>query len=116
MSKLVALLLCIGLFSTVQVITWFQLNGQLVWPWFKNNNLILCLFGVPISWFYILATRYGFEAFDGILWPGRLLGFATGIFSFAFCTNIFMGEGLTTKTAVSLFLATSLACIQIFWK
>ena len=116
MSKLVALILCISLFLIVQVITWFQLNGQFVYPWFKNNMFILCLFGIPISWFYIEATRYGFIAFDGLLWPGRLLGFATGIFSFAVCTNIFMGEGLTTKTLVSLILATALVVIQIFWK
>ena len=116
MSKLVALLLCIGLFSTVQIITWFQLNGQFVWPWFKNNMLLVCLMGIPISWFYIEATRYGFIAFEGILWPGRLLGFATGIFSFAICTSIFMGEGITAKTIVSLALATALVCIQVFWK
>ena len=116
MSKIVALILCVSLFTIVQIITWFQLNGQFVYPWFKNNILILCLFGIPISWFYIEATRYGFIAFDGLLWPGRLLGFATGIFSFAVCTNIFMGEGLTTKTLVSLILATALVVIQIFWK
>ena len=72
--------------------------------------------GIPISWFYIEATRYGFIAFEGVLWPGRFLGFATGIFSFAICTQIFMGEGLNTKTMVSLALATALTLIQIFWK
>ena len=116
MSKIIALILCILLFSTVQIVTWFQLNGQFVWPWFKNNMFLVCLMGVPISWFYIEATKYGFIAFDGTLWPGRLLGFATGIFSFAVCTSIFMGEGLTTKTLISLFLATILVCIQVFWK
>ena len=116
MGKITALILCIVLFSTVQLITWFQLNGQFVWPWFKNNMLLVCLMGIPISWFYIEATRYGFIAFEGVLWPGRFLGFATGIFSFAICTQIFMGEGLNTKTMVSLALATALTLIQIFWK
>jgi len=116
LSKITALILCIVLFSTVQLITWFQLNGQFVWPWFKNNMLLVCLMGIPISWFYIEATRYGFIAFEGVLWPGRFLGFATGIFSFAICTQIFMGEGLNTKTMVSLALATALTLIQIFWK
>ena len=116
LSKVTALVLCVSLFLIVQIITWFQLNGQFVWPWFKNNMLLVCLMGIPISWFYIEATRYGFIAFEGVLWPGRLLGFATGIFSFAVCTSIFMGEGLTTKTVVSLVLATALVCIQVFWK
>ena len=59
MSKLVALLLCIGLFSTVQIITWFQLNGQFVWPWFKNNMLLVCLMGIPISWFILKLLDMG---------------------------------------------------------
>ena len=116
MSKLVALILCISLFLIVQVITWFQLNGQFVYPWFKNNVFLLCLFGVPISWLYIEATRLGFIAFDGLIWPGRLLGFAAGMFTFAVCANIFMGEGLTNKTVISLILATILTFIQVFWK
>ena len=116
LSKITALVLCITLFSLVQIVTWFQLNGQFFSSWFKNNVFLLCLMGIPISWFYIEATRYGFIAFEGLIWPGRLLGFATGIFTFALCANIFMGEGLNTKTLVSLILATVLTLIQIFWK
>ena len=116
LSKITALILCLVIFFTVQVITWFQLNGQFVWPWFKNNVFLLCLMGVPISWLYIEATRMGFIAFDGLIWPGRLLGFAMGILTFAICANMFMGEGLNTKTIISLILATILTFIQVFWK
>ena len=114
MSKLAALILCIGTFLLVQVITWFQLNGQFFSSWFKDNVFLLCLLGIPISWLYIEATRLGFIAFDGLIWPGRLLGFAAGMFTFAICANIFMGEGLTNKTIVSLILATILTFIQVF--
>ena len=116
MSKITALILCLGIFVLVQIITWFQLNGQFVWPWFKNNVFLLCLFGIPISWLYIESTRLGFIAFDGLIWPGRLLGFAMGMLTFAVCANVFMGEGLNTKTIVSLILATILTVIQVFWK
>ena len=116
MSKLVALILCISLFLIVQVITWFQLNGQFFSSWFKNNVFLLCLMGIPISLLYNEANRMGFIAFEGLIWPGRLLGFAAGIFTFALCANIFMNEGLNTKTLVSLILATALVCIQVFWK
>ena len=51
-----------------------------------------------------------------MLWPGRLLGFAMGMLTFAICANVFLGEGLTTKTIISLMLATALVCIQVFWK
>ena len=116
LSKVTALILCVSLFLLVQVVTWFQLNGQFFSPWFKNNVFLLCIFGIPISWLYIEATRLGFIAFDGLIWPGRLLGFAAGIFTFALCANVFMGEGLNTKTMVSLILATILTLIQVFWK
>ena len=116
MSKTIALILCISTYLLVQLFTWFQLNGQFVWPWFKNNVFFLCLFGIPISWLYILATKWGFIAFDGIIWPGRLIGFGIGMLTFAICANIFLGEGLTTKTITSLVLATALVCIQVFWK
>ena len=116
MSKSIAFFLCVGAFLLIQILTWFQLNGQFIWPWFRNNVFVLCLFGFPISCLSILATRWGFIAFDGVLWPGRLLGFAMGMLTFAIFASVFLGEGLTNKTIISLVLATILVCIQIFWK
>lgn len=107
---------CVGLFVLVQAITWFQLNGQFFSNWFKNNNFLLALFGIPISYGYIYATKFGFEAFGGDLWPGRLLGFASGMLTFILFTWMFLKEGINLKTAISLVLATALVCIQIFWK
>ena len=103
-------------FLTVQSAVWFQTNGQFVWSWFKDHPFILSLFGIPISLGYIWATKFAFAAFDGTLWPGRLIGFAMGIISFAMLTNYYMGEGISTKVIVSLILATALVCIQVFWK
>ena len=116
MSKTIALILCISTFLLVQIITWFQLNGQFVWPWFKNNAFILCLFGIPISWLYIISTKYGFIAFDGVIWPGRLLGFGIGAVCFGVLTYWYVSEGITPKTAVSLILAVTLVMVQVFWK
>jgi hypothetical protein len=111
-----AFVYCVGLFILVQAITWFQLNGQFFSNWFKNNNFLLSLFGVPISYGYIYATKFGFEAFDGNLWPGRLLGFASGMLTFTLFTWMFLKEGINPKSAISLLLASALVCIQIFWK
>ena len=116
MSKITALILCLGTFLLVQLLTWFLLNGQFIWPWFKNNVFLLCLFGLPISWLYIEATRLGFLAFDGLIWPQRFLGFAMGMLTFAICANVFLGEGLTWKTITSLILSAALVFIQVFWK
>ena len=111
-----ALLLTILYYLGAHLLTWFQLNGQFIWSWFKDHPFILSLFGIPISLGYIWATKFAFTAFDGTLWPGRLIGFAMGIMSFAMLTNYFMGEGISTKVIVSLILAVTLVLIQVFWK
>ena len=104
------------IFFITQSAVWFQTNGQFVWSWFKDHPLTLCLLGIPVSYFYIIATKYSFIAFNELLWPGRLVGFAIGIASFAILANIFLGESINTKTIISLILAVALVCIQVFWK
>ena len=56
------------------------------------------------------------EHFDGLLWPGRFIGFASGMVIFAGLTWLFLGEGITTKTMISLGLAFALICVQLFVK
>lgn len=73
-------------------------------------------FGTVISYLFINGTRYMVTYFEGTLWENRLLGFGMGMISFSLLTYIFMGEGITLKTGVSLILATSLVLIQLFWK
>ena len=114
MSKL---LLSILLFFFGQTLIWYQTNGQFKWKWFADHPfLVACLFSIPISYAFILATKLVVGHFDGALWPGRLIGFATGISSFAILTIFYMGETITPKTAISLVLATALVAIQILWK
>jgi len=111
------LLLALGYFSIGHTLIWFQTNGQFLWTWFQKNPLILSLFGgTIISYTFITGTKYIVAYSDGLLWPGRLIGFAIGITSFTILTSCYMGEGLTTKTITSLILALALVCIQIFWK
>ena len=71
---------------------------------------------VPISYFFIVGTKLGYQGFNNVLWAQRLLGFGLGIFIFAVCTWFFMGEGITNKTIVSLVLALVLVMIQVFWR
>lgn len=111
------LLIGILLFLTGQSLIWFQTNGQFVWPWFKRNPLIISLIaGTGISYLFIKATAVLAEYYGGQIWPGRFIGFSMGITSFAFLTWYFMGEGINSKTLVSLGLAFLLICVQIFWK
>ena len=46
------------LFMLAHSCTIFQLNGQFKWNWFKENEWVVILFGLPISLFFILATKY----------------------------------------------------------
>ena len=95
----------------VQIVVWFQLNGQLINQKFKDNAALLSLLGIPISYCLILSTHYGYRGF-GELWPIRLLGFAAGMLTFPFITYWILGEGITLKTAISILLSIAIMIIQ----
>ena len=114
---MIKLLTAVALFTFGQTLIWYQTNGQFKWKWFADNPLLIaCIFSVPISYAFIIATKLIVGHFDGTLWPGRFIGFATGMISFAILTSIYMNEGINAKTAISLVLATALVAIQILWK
>jgi len=114
MGKLLA---GVGLFLFGQILIWYQTNGQFKWEWCAKNPFAMALiFSIPISFAFIVATKYVVGYFDGQLWPGRFIGFATGITSFAILTSFYMNEGINAKTMISLVLATALVAIQILWK
>jgi hypothetical protein len=95
---------------------WIQINGPLVWPWAKKYKLLLLLFGIPITYIFMEATRLTVNGFEGQFWPGRFVSFVSGIMIFTAFTYFFKGEGISLKTAVSLTLASCIILIQLFWK
>ena len=72
--------------------------------------------GWPISLILIYASRYVVTGFDGLLWPGRLVGFASGMVIMALLTYFHMGESISMKTGITLLLALAITLIQVFWK
>jgi len=104
------------LYLVAQTIVWYQINGQFISTWMKEHPLAVSFLGIPISYVYIYATQYLVEAFDGDLWPQRLIGFSMGMIAFAFLTWIHLNQGITLKTAVTLALAFAIVVIQIIWK
>ena len=105
------------LFFVAQVMVWFQTNAQFFNEWAKEHPFLMsCSFSIPVAYIFIQATGLVVEHFDGLLWPGRFIGFASGIIAFATLSYLIMGEGITIKTAISLVLAVALVCIQVFWK
>ena len=103
-------------FLAAHVVTWFQLNGQFIWKYCKDNPLILSLVGIPMSYLFILGTKYTVWAFGDLLWPARFIGFGIGIIVYAIFVGIFFQEGITSKTFISLLLSLVLIFIQVFWK
>ena len=106
-------LISFALLFFTQIVVFFQINGQVIWPFCKSHPWLLSLFGVPISYLFILGTEYGYKAFDAI-WPIRLAGFALGIISFTVLTYFFLGEPITFKTGLCITLATLIMLIQIY--
>lgn len=104
------------LFLLGQTLVWYQINGQFISDWSKQHPWVMSLLGIPISYIYIYATRYTVSAFDGELWPQRLIGFSMGMIAFAILTYIHLNEALTAKTMVTLALSIAIVLIQILWK
>ena len=64
---------------------------------------------------FFKATRLSYIAFDGVLWPGRLIAFGISIIVFTMLTWVLLGEAITMKTFVSLILSIIIVLVQIIW-
>ena len=114
--KLIPLLIGMSSFLIAHVLTFFQLNGQFLYKSFQKHEWAVAAAGVILSFFYIWGTKYTVEAFGGLLWPGRFIGFGVGMVIYAIMVSYFFNEGINLKTLTSLILATGLVCVQVFWK
>ena len=103
-------------FLLAHIVVFFQLNGQIKWEWFKEQERVMALVGIPISFFYIWGTKYTVEGMDGLLWPTRFIGFGIGMVIYSVMVSYFFNEGFSLKTITSLLLAVILIIIQVFWK
>ncbi len=108
------IILTILIFFMNNIIIWYQLNGQLVWDFWKSPKGIVTslLMGVPITAMFWLATKIGYEGF-GNLWAVRFMGFATSMMTFPIMTWLYLGETLTLKTILTLGLAVIIMLIQL---
>ena len=108
----------LGLFwgLLAQATTFIQLQGRLKYDIMKNNTWAVILMGIPISFMFMLSVKYFVEAFDGQIWPSRLIGFGIGVFVFSVMSIMLFKEPLTPKTIVCLGLGFLIVALQIFWK
>ena len=102
------------IFILSQILIWYQLNSQLVWDWAKGTKSmwLMSLLGIPISLLFWYCTKIGYEGF-GVLWPVRFMGFATSMLTFPILTYFYLGEVITIKTAITIFLSVIIMIIQL---
>ena len=60
--------------------------------------------GLPSGYLVIIASKYGYQGFDGEIWPMRIIGFSSGTVIGAILLHALMDEGLTIKTMLCLIL------------
>jgi len=70
-----------------QVLTFFQLQGQMKFEWFKNNTLLVACMGIPISLLFMYSVKNFVTAYDGQIWPSRLIGFGIGVIVFTIMSH-----------------------------
>jgi hypothetical protein len=99
-----------------QVITFLQLQGNIKWNWFQRFPILVLATAIPISWLFIKSVESFVIAFDGEIWPSRLIGFAIVIIVFALMSYFLFKEPITTKTFICLILACCILGVQILWK
>jgi len=110
--------LIIGIFFgfLAQIITFFQLQGSLKYEWIKNHYWLTVLMGIPISTLFMYSVKNMIIAYNGQMWPSRLIGFSIGAVVFTWLSWLIFKEPLTLKTIVCLILAIGILIIQLFWK
>jgi hypothetical protein len=99
-----------------QIIIFFQLQGQMKFDWFKNHYWLVVLMGIPASMFFMFSVKNMVMAYDGQMWPSRLIGFAVGAIVFTCLSWYVFNEPLSTKTIICLILSFAILGIQLFVK
>jgi len=99
-----------------QITTFLQLQGQMKYQWLKDHMWFAVLMGIPISFMFMKSVKNFVEAFNGQLWPSRLIGFGLGITVFSILSHYLFKEPFTPKTIVCIGLGIIIIGIQILWK
>ena len=98
------------------VLVWFQINAQFFNEFCKKYPIIMSLLGAPISYIFLMSTKYIVEDFSGLIWPGKLISSAIGTIVFAILAALVMQEHITLKTGLTILLSLVILTIQIFMK
>lgn len=99
-----------------QVITFMQLQGSIKYGWYEKYPIAVILASIPSGWLFLKSVQHFVLAFEGEIWPSRLLGYGIGVIIFTLMSWQLFGEPLSSKTLVCLGLSVAIILIQILWK
>ena len=99
-----------------QLGAWFQHNLQFKYPNLDHKWWGMYVLALPLTYVFILATKFNVQGFGGSIWAGRFVGFALGILVYAIMIQIFFKEPFTVKIALQLILCFAILLIQAFMK
>tara|TARA_B100000683_G_scaffold227730_1_gene227286 strand:+ start:1123 stop:1479 length:357 start_codon:yes stop_codon:yes gene_type:complete len=108
----------LGFLVTVlaQVGAWYQHNLQFKNPKYDETWWGMYVLAIPLTYVFILATKYNVIGYGGSIWGGRFVGFALGMLVYAVLIQLYFKEPFTVKIAVQLLLCFTILAVQAFWK
>lgn len=106
----------VGWGIAAQLLVFYQLQGQFLFKFNKDHSWLMVLLGVPVSYFLLKSVSAFVAAYDGQIWPSRLIGFGIGVTVFAILSAALFKEGLSLKTITCLVLGLGIISIQVFWR
>ena len=99
-----------------QILTFLQLQGNIKYGWFQKYPILILLGSIPISLSFIKSVENLVIAYNGEIWPSRLIGFGIGAIVFTIMSILLFKEPFTLKTGICMALASGILIIQIIWK
>lgn len=108
----------IGMFYTflAQGGAWAQHNLQFKYPTLGPTWWGWYVLSLPLTWLFLMGTKYTVEGFGGQIWANRFVGFSIGIVMYSVLTSWFFEQHITWKIGVQLLLALGILLVQAFWK
>ena len=110
----------IGLGAVITIIAqlgaWLQHNLQFKYPKLDHTWWGMYVLAIPLTYVFILATKYNVQGYGGSIWAGRFVGFALGIVVYAILIQLVFKEPFTLKIAIQLILCFSILLVLAFVK
>ena len=99
-----------------QIGAWLQHNLQFKYPKLDENWWGMYVMSIPLTYVFILGTKYNVLGYGGSIWGARFVGFAIGMAIYAIMIQLFFKEPFTWKIAIQLLLCFTIILVQAFFK